>query len=200
VAGNNQALTGSWLVFADSGMGFPLRIDQRFTYARLAYVKDISIEHDGDGARPDVLAFESLTRALVGIALESVHSAGHEVTLPQFRLLLALDGLGRVPSSRLAAQLGLAASAITRMADRVEQAGLVRRGADPRSRCIVTVELTNSGRELVAAVLARRHERLAAVLDLMSPQVHASAVAAAREFTALSGDAVALGESGPVPV
>ena len=64
----------------------------------------------------------------------------------------------------------------------------------------MTVELTDSGRELVAAVLARRHERLAAVLDRMSPRVHASAVAAAREFAALSGDAVAFGESGPVPV
>jgi DNA-binding MarR family transcriptional regulator len=157
-------------------------------------------ECDGTDGRPDVLAFELLTRALVGIALESVHSAGNEVTLPQFRLLLALDGLGRVPSSRLAAQLGLAASAITRMVDRVEQAGLVGRGTDPRSRCIVTVELTDSGRELVASVLAHRHERLAAVLDRMSPRAHASAVAAAREFAALSGDAVALGESGPVPV
>src|ERR1022692_4239666 len=163
-------------------------------------MNDMSSECDGAGGRPDVLAFELLTRALVGIALESVHSAGNEVTLPQFRLLLALDGLGRVPSSRLAAQLGLAASAITRMVDREEQAGLVRRGTDPRSRCIVTVELTDSGRELVAAVLAHRHERLAAVLDRMSPRVHASAVAAAREFAVLSGDAVALGESGPVPV
>ena len=150
--------------------------------------------------RPDVTAFELLTRALIGIAVESLHAADEQVSLPQFRLLLALDGLGRVPSSKLAARLGLAASAITRMVDRLQQTGLVQRGTDPRSRSIVTVELTASGRHLVASVLDRRHERLAGVLDRMSPPHHAAAVRAAREFAGLSGDAIALGETGPVPL
>lgn len=152
------------------------------------------------GERPDVTAFELLTRALIGIAMESLQVEGGRVSLPQFRLLLALDGLGRVPSSRLAAQLGLAASAITRMVDRLQDSGMVQRGTDPRSRSIVTVELTDAGRGLVSAVLARRHERLAAILDRMSAGDHAAAVRAAREFTSLSGDAVALGEYGPVPL
>jgi DNA-binding MarR family transcriptional regulator len=150
--------------------------------------------------RADVTAFELLTRALIGIAIESIHAADGQVSLPQFRLLLALDGLGRVPSSKLAAQLALAASAVTRMVDRLQGADLVQRGTDPRSRSIVTVELTPAGRELVASVLARRHERLAAVLDRMSAADHVAAVRAAREFTSLSGDAIALGDSGPVPL
>jgi hypothetical protein len=62
------------------------------------------------------------------------------------------------------------------------------------------VELTADGRRLVAAVLARRHGRLAAVLDRMSPGDHAATVRAAREFASLSGDAIALGKSGPVPL
>lgn len=149
--------------------------------------------------RPDVAAFELITRALIGIALESITSAGKGVTLPQFRLLLALEGLGRVPSSKLAGHLGLAASAITRMVDRLEQADLVQRGADARSRSIVTVELTSAGQDLVTGVLAHRHARLAAVLDRMSPEDRIAAVHAAREFGRLSGDAVALGATGPVP-
>ncbi|MGH3244870.1 MAG: MarR family transcriptional regulator [Trebonia sp.] len=163
-------------------------------------MKTLQKTDDGAAERPDVTAFELLTRALIGIAMESIHVAGGQVSLPQFRLLLTLDGLGRVPSSKLAAQLGLAASAITRMVDRLQQAELVQRGTDPRSRSIVTVELTATGRHLVASVLARRHERLAAVLDRMSPADHVAAVRAALEFTSLSGDAVALGESGPVPL
>jgi DNA-binding MarR family transcriptional regulator len=161
----------------------------------------VKIYRGGDeaaAARPDVAAFELLTRALIGIALESMQVAGGRVSLPQFRLLLALDGLGRAPSSKLAAQLGLAASAVTRMVDRLQHAGLVQRGTDPRSRRIVTVELTAAGGHLVAAVLARRQERLAAVLDRMSPGDHADAVRAARQFASLSGDAIALGASGPV--
>jgi DNA-binding MarR family transcriptional regulator len=147
-----------------------------------------------------VAAFEQLTRALIGIALESLHVAGGHVSLPQFRLLLALDGLGRVPSSKLAAQLGLGASAITRLVDRLQDAGLVQRGTDPRSRSIVSVELTAAGRRLVSAVLDHRHERLAEILDRMNPADHAAATRAAREFASLSADAIALGESGPVPL
>lgn len=150
--------------------------------------------------RSDVMAFEMMTRALVGIALEVIRTEGTDVTLPQFRLLLALDGLGRVPSSKLAARLGLAASAITRMVDRLEHAGLVKRGTDQGNRSIVTVELTAAGRHLVTDALERRHARLAAVLDLMSPGDREAAVRVARQFAHLSGDAVALGTAGPVPL
>ncbi len=148
----------------------------------------------------DVTALEMMTRALVGIALESIRSEDADVTLPQFRLLLALEGLGRVPSSRLAARLGLAASAITRMADRLEHAGLVQRGADQGNRCIVTLELTAAGHRLVAGALARRQKRLAAVLDRMSRDDREAAVRAACQFARLSGDAVAAGAAGPVPL
>jgi DNA-binding MarR family transcriptional regulator len=155
---------------------------------------------EGIAERPDVVALEMMTRALVGIALESVRSEDADVTLPQFRLLLALEGLGRVPSSRLAARLGLAASAITRMADRLEHAGLIQRGTDPGNRSIVTVELTAAGRRLVTGALARRHARLAEVLDRMSPDDRRAAERAARQFARLSGDSVALGAAGPVPI
>jgi DNA-binding MarR family transcriptional regulator len=150
--------------------------------------------------RSDVAAFELLTRALIGIALEGLEVAGGQVSLPQFRLLLTLGGLGRVPSSRLAAQLRLAPSAITRMVDRLQEAGLVQRGTDPHSRSIVTVEPTAAGHQLIAAVLSRRHELLGAVLDRMTPPDHAAAVRTARQFASLSGDAIAVGESGPVPL
>jgi hypothetical protein len=45
---------------------------------------------------------EMLTRALIGITLESLEVPGGEVSLPQVRLLLAVSTLGRAPSSRLA--------------------------------------------------------------------------------------------------
>jgi DNA-binding MarR family transcriptional regulator len=155
---------------------------------------------DPAGAQSDVAAIEMMTRALIGIALEAVRSEGRGVTLPQFRLLLALQGLGRVPSSKLAAQLGMAASAVTRMVDRLEHAGLVQRGTDEGNRRIVTVELTGAGRYQVSRAVAHRHERLAAVLDRMSRADRTAAVRSALQFSRLSGDAVALGAAGPVPV
>lgn len=146
----------------------------------------------------DVAAFELLTQALVGITAQSLDALDGAVTVSQFRLLRTLAGLGRVPSSTLAAALGTAASSVTRLVDKLETAGLVARGSDPHSRSIVTVGVTEAGRDVVAAVLARRHALLEAVLDAMSPEERAQAAAAAGRFAQLAGDAVAAGANGPV--
>jgi DNA-binding MarR family transcriptional regulator len=150
--------------------------------------------------RPDVAAFEELTRALIGVTLEGLDALHGTVTMAQFRVLLTLDSLGRVPSSVLAGRLRMAASSVTRLADRLESAGLVARGTDERSRCIVTVEVTDAGRDLVTAVLARRHALFEEVLDAMEPAERSAAAAAARRFARLAGDAAAIGASGPVPL
>jgi DNA-binding MarR family transcriptional regulator len=147
-----------------------------------------------------VAALELMTRALVGLTLQSLQVLGVEVSLPQFRLLLVLSGLGRVPSSRLAAELRMTASSVTRLADRLEAAGLVARGTDPRSRSIVTLAVTEAGLDLVARVVQRRHELLAAVLNRMSPGERAAADQLARRFAELADDAAALGVTGPLPL
>lgn len=145
-------------------------------------------------------ALELMTRALVGLTLQSLQVLGTEVSLPQFRLLLVLSALGRVPSSRLAAELGMTASSVTRLADRLEAAGLAARGADPRSRSIVTLEVTAAGLDLVARAVERRHELLAAVLAKMDPAERAAAAHLARRFAELADDAAALGVTGPLPL
>jgi len=151
--------------------------------------------------RADVASFELLTRALVGITLESLEELGGAVSMPQFRVLLTLDGLGRVPSSALASALGMVASSVTRLVDRLQAAGLVVRGADEHSRSIVTLEVTETGRDLVSAVLERRHALFADVLDAMDPAERQAAARAAARFAALAGDAVAAaGSCGPVPL
>jgi DNA-binding MarR family transcriptional regulator len=94
---------------------------------------------------------EILTRALIGINLESLEVPGGQVSLPQFRLLLAASRLGRAPSSRLAEAAGVPASSVTRLADRLEAAGLLARGGDARSPSIVTIEGTAAGRARVVA-------------------------------------------------
>lgn len=150
------------------------------------------------GPRADVAAFERLTQALVGITAQSLDALDGAVTVSQFRLLRTLDGLGRVPSSTLAAALGTAASSVTRLVDKLAAAGYVARGAAPHSRSIVTVEVTAAGREVVDAVLERRHALLEAVLDTMGEEERAHAASAAEHFALLAGDAVAAGANGPV--
>jgi DNA-binding MarR family transcriptional regulator len=146
-----------------------------------------------------VAAFERLTQALVGVTALSLDALDGAVTVSQFRLLRTLDGLGRVPSCALATALGTAASSVTRLVDRLEAAGYVARGADAHSRSIVTVEVTESGRDVVTAVLARRHRLLESVLDLMTAEERAHAADAAERFARLAGDRAAeAGAIGPV--
>ncbi|MGH3298555.1 MAG: MarR family transcriptional regulator, partial [Trebonia sp.] len=95
---------------------------------------------------------------------------------------------------------GVPASSVTRLADRLEAAGLLARGGDARSRSIVTIESTAAGRALVARVVARRHELIAAVLDRMPPGERAAVARAAELFTALSAGAAERGSSGPLPL
>src|ERR1700733_467695 len=82
----------------------------------------------------EVAELEMLTRALVGITLESLEVLGGEVSLPQFRLLLAASTLGRAPSSRLAEAAGVPASSVTRLADRLGAGGPPPPGPDARRR------------------------------------------------------------------
>lgn len=159
-------------------------------------VTDVPSAVDGD----DVAELEMLTRALIGITLQSLEALGDQVSLPQFRLLLAASTLGRVPSSRLAEAVGVPASSVTRLADKLEAAGLLGRGTDPRNRSIVTIEITGAGRSLVARVVRRRHELLAAVLTRMEPAERAAVAGAAARFTALAADAAERGATGPLPL
>jgi DNA-binding MarR family transcriptional regulator len=153
------------------------------------------------GVSPDdVAALELMTRALIGVTMRSVEALGGEVSMPQFRMLLVLSGLGRVPSSRVAAEMGVSASSVTRLGDKLVAAGLIARGADPHNRSVVTVEVTPVGVELVARVVAYRHELLAEVLGQLAPADRAATVRAARQFAWLATDADMLSATSPLPL
>lgn len=156
----------------------------------------------GDGAATpdDVAALELMARAMVGLTMQSVEVLGGEVSLPQFRLLLVLSGLGRVPSSRLAAEMGTSASSVTRLADRLEAAGLLVRGTDSRSRSVVTLEVTQAGVALVARVVARRQELLAGALSQLAPGERAAMVGVARRFAGIAADAATRSATSPLPL
>jgi DNA-binding MarR family transcriptional regulator len=147
-----------------------------------------------------VAAFEALTRALVGVALQSLQPLPAAVSLPQVRLLLTLSGTGRVPSSRLAEAVGMSASSVTRLVDRLQAAGYLARGGDERNRSIVTVEITAAGQELVDTVLEQRHAALSAVLDQMTPTSRRAATKAALEFARLAAGTMEAGSTGPIPL
>jgi len=123
----------------------------------------------------ELLAFEVATRDLVGVALRSVEQL--EVSLPQYRLLLTLHQLGRVSSTQCAEALGVVASSVTRLADRLHASGHLVRGADPDNRSVVTLELTEAGRRVVRQVTTRRRRQLRQALDRLDPAERAACAA-----------------------
>ncbi len=154
----------------------------------------------GDAVDPDVTLFEALTRVLVGVAWDSAHAAPVGVTFPQIRLLLMLGDVGKVPSSRLAEVMGVNASSVTRLADKLQARGYVDRGTDERNRSVVTLEVTEAGRQAVVQVMERRHAALGAVLDRLAPDQRQAAADAARTFIAAAVAEPTVATSGPSPI
>lgn len=116
----------------------------------------------------DLRAFEIATRDLVGVALRSLEGGDVEVTLPQLRLLMVLSEEGRLSSSQAARALGVAASTVTRLADRLLASGHLRRGADRSNRSVVTPGIDGAG-SVVEQVNARRQGELRRILDQLDP-------------------------------
>jgi DNA-binding MarR family transcriptional regulator len=136
-------------------------------------------DEDGLGLAPGTAeVLQAATRVLAGVALRSLDVLNSAVTLPQFRLLAVLADLGPVPSGQAARALGLDPSTVTRLADRMVTAGHVARGTEPHHRGVVTLELTASGRDLVAAADAWRRHELARIMARLAPPEQAAVTAA----------------------
>lgn len=139
------------------------------------------------GLTRDLAVFQSATRVLTGVALRSLEALDGAVTLPQFRMLAVLADLGRVRSAELARALGLEASTVTRLADRMVAAGHVVRGTDPSHRSVVTLELTATGTQLVDRVETWRREELTRIMHELSPGQQRQVTAALRLLVEAAG-------------
>jgi DNA-binding MarR family transcriptional regulator len=135
-----------------------------------------------------VAALQAATRVLTGVALRSLDVLDGVITLPQYRMLAVLAELGRTRSSRVARALGLDASTVTRLADRLVSAGHVARGSDPRHRSVVTLELTSSGERLVSAVSRWRQRELSRIVAGLPPAARAQLTSVLGQLVASAGE------------
>jgi DNA-binding MarR family transcriptional regulator len=133
-----------------------------------------------------VEAFLEASRALVAVAVRSIAAAPVEVTLPQWRVLVLLSSLGQQTVGELAVELGVNSSNATRVCDRLEQLGLVRRRRSSADRRIVRVALTAEGTRVVEAVVSSRREDVRDVVERMSDLDAARAARALAAFAAVA--------------
>jgi DNA-binding MarR family transcriptional regulator len=97
-----------------------------------------------------------VSRAMIGIATESLVGSADDVTLPQYRTLVMLMFNGVRRLADLADALCVSPSTATRMCDRLVRKGLIARARDEVDRREVNLTLTASGATLVSDVMARR--------------------------------------------
>src|SRR5688572_28694621 len=137
-------------------------------------------------------AIESSVEALVAV-LERARAA-HTPVLPpaQLRVLTIVAENQHTNMSRLAEALDVVPSSASRLCDRLEATGLLRRVADPRDRREVRLLLTPAALRLLEELRERRRAALAEVLERMSPARRQELV---RALAAFDSAAVAATES-----
>jgi DNA-binding MarR family transcriptional regulator len=147
-----------------------------------------------------VEVLQAATRVLAGVALRSLDVLDGTVSLPQFRVLAVLDDLGSARSTQVARALGLDGSTVTRLADRLVGAGYVVRGSDPGNRTVVTLELTDAGRDLVTQVAERRRQELTRILGRLECDERDTLTAVMRRLVEVAGEGYGAIARAPVPL
>jgi DNA-binding MarR family transcriptional regulator len=139
---------------------------------------------------------ESVERLLFEIirplyARDTLVSGLWELPVAQLRVL---NVLGSGPEERtptmgeLAEALGVALSTATQIVERIERRGLVKREhCDPDDRRVVRLALTDSGRQLVEARKALRHERLTRTMAQLTSEQAEALVQALTPLAAAAG-------------
>ena len=133
------------------------------------------------------------SRVLVGIASRGLEQLGEEVTISQFRLLSVLGEYGPVASVEAAGWLGSAGSSVTRLADRLEESGHLRRRREPPNRSVVHLELTDTGRALLERVWGWRRHELARLVGQLPPGAAESIEGSLRGFLEAAGSGYGAG-------
>ncbi|MBB4698110.1 MarR family winged helix-turn-helix transcriptional regulator [Paractinoplanes abujensis] len=134
-------------------------------------------------------AVESTVDALVSV-LESA-GLGHATNVPpaQLRVLAIVADTRHTNMSRLAEALEVVPSSASRLCDRLEATGLLRRVPDPRDRREVRLLLTPAARRLLDDLRERRRQALEEVLGRMQDEERQDLVRSLRAFaTAAAGD------------
>jgi DNA-binding MarR family transcriptional regulator len=104
------------------------------------------------------------TRVLVAVTAQSIVSVEDRVSLPQFRVLVMIASRGRQNLRSVARGLGVHASNVTRLCDKLVEAGLLQRSDDPADRRNLVLGLTAAGDQLVKDVTNQRRAAIASVL------------------------------------
>lgn len=130
------------------------------------------------------------SRVLVAVAARSIAGAGHDITVPQYRVLVVLASRGPARPGDLAEALAISSSATTRLCDRLARKGLIsrEREADAADRRVVTLGLTTQGAGLLDEVTSRRRTEIARIIEAVPERDRSLLVKALAVFASAAGE------------
>jgi DNA-binding MarR family transcriptional regulator len=124
----------------------------------------------------------------VAVAARSLADAGEDVTLTQYRSLVVLASRGAQTVAELADLVGVTPPTASRLCDRLVKKGLIRRRAGRHDRRQVHIGLTETGRDLIDAVIVRRRREIADLLAPIPPKTQRSVVTALSQLAEVAGE------------
>jgi DNA-binding MarR family transcriptional regulator len=128
------------------------------------------------------------SRVLVAVAARSLGDVGEEVTLTQYRTLVVLASRGPQRLAELAEAVDVTPPTASRMCDRLVRKGLIARRHERGDRRLVRLSLADKGRELVAAVTARRRTEIATLLAAVPAEQRSSLIDSLQRLASVAGE------------
>jgi DNA-binding MarR family transcriptional regulator len=120
-----------------------------------------------------VLLMRGLTRAVQQYLPARAKQAG--LNPLDFLALVRVAEPPGMTGAQLAHALGTSSSAVTGIADRLQDSGLILREADPSDRRLVVLTATPEGRDVIERALGPLLTRLATIVDTFEPDERAIA-------------------------
>lgn len=114
---------------------------------------------------------------------------------PQLRALYVLERQDGINLRRLSTEVGAAPSSVSRLCDRLEALGFMRRTSSPVSRRELELQLTSHGGSHLEQLRGAREEQLSAIMAGMTPSARTALVQGLEGF----GRALAAAAADPVP-
>ncbi|MFD3675789.1 MarR family winged helix-turn-helix transcriptional regulator [Streptomyces sp. NPDC058613] len=127
--------------------------------------------------------------ALMDVWERSAQSAPPRLSALQLRALVAVRGSPRMNLTRLAEDIDATAPATSRLCDRLEAAGLLRRDRGDSDRREIVLALTAQGRQAIDALAEQRCHAIHEVLERMPSEQCRELLNGLRAFTRASGRA-----------
>jgi DNA-binding MarR family transcriptional regulator len=132
-------------------------------------------------------------RVMIDIADSTVENVIGQLTLTQFRALRTVAKRTPVTMSRVAAELDINPSSVTRACDKLEALNLVQRAQNPLNKRETLLAPSAKGRRIVERVDHARRAELSAILRRTEPMAQANVAAAFELFVT-----AAVGVDGPI--